>query len=166
MSTGYAKAYRQYLITGEFDEEYRIRRPDGDVRWIHSRSFPFCIDDDCTRSAGIAQDITQRKRFEEKLLDTEQKCRTVFEGAIESIYVHDLQGRFFDSNRQGYAQLGYTKDELMRMTIMDVDGRSEKAPEHLHILLRQGSHTFETELVRKDGSRFPGGDQLPGHPVR
>jgi PAS domain S-box-containing protein len=148
-------AYEQYLITGEFDEEYRIRRPDGEVRWIHSRSFPFCIDDDCSRSAGIAQDITQRKRFEEKLLDTEQKCRTVFEGALESIYVHDLQGRFFDSNMQGYAQLGYTKDELMRMTIMDVDGRSEKAPEHLQILLRQGSHTFETELVRKDGSRFP-----------
>jgi two-component system, sensor histidine kinase and response regulator len=149
------KAFDAYLITGEFDEEFRIRRPDGEVRWIHSRSFPFCIDDDCSRSAGIAQDITERKRVEERLRDTEQKCRTVFEGAIESIYVHDFQGRFFEANRQAYEQLGYTKDELLRLSIMDVDGRSEKASEHLEILLEHGSHTFETELLRKDGSRFP-----------
>jgi PAS domain S-box-containing protein len=94
-------------------------------------------------------------RMTNDLRESEKKFRAVFEGAIESIYVHDFQGRFFDANSQGYKLLGYSKDELMGLTIADVDANTDTAPEHLDVLLREGSHTFETELVRKDGLSFP-----------
>ncbi|MCD6073671.1 MAG: multi-sensor hybrid histidine kinase [Rhodospirillales bacterium] len=57
---------------GTYDEEYRIVRPDGAVRWIHDRAFP--IRDtagDVYRVAGIAEDITERKEIEQALRRSE-----------------------------------------------------------------------------------------------
>lgn len=50
---------------GEYDEEYRIVRPDGSIRWIHDRAYPIRHDSgEVYRIVGIAEDITQRKRAE------------------------------------------------------------------------------------------------------
>jgi PAS domain S-box-containing protein len=51
--------------TGTYDEEYRIVRPDGAIRWIHDRAFPVRNQTSKVyRIAGVAQDITERKRAE------------------------------------------------------------------------------------------------------
>jgi diguanylate cyclase (GGDEF)-like protein/PAS domain S-box-containing protein len=58
--------FRESTATGEYDYEYRIVRPDGEVRWIHGRGFP--IRDAAGkvyRIAGVAADITGRKRAEQ-----------------------------------------------------------------------------------------------------
>jgi DNA-binding CsgD family transcriptional regulator len=47
-----------------FCEEYRILRPDGDMRWIYARSFPIREEGVLVRTAGIAEDITARKEAE------------------------------------------------------------------------------------------------------
>jgi PAS domain S-box-containing protein len=53
---------------GRFDEELRIIRPDGQVRWVRSRMFPvFDSQGVHYRNAGLAEDITERKRGEEEL---------------------------------------------------------------------------------------------------
>jgi len=55
--------------TGEFDYEYRIVRPDGEIRWIHVRGFP--IRDEAGkayRTAGVAQDITSQREMQERLM--------------------------------------------------------------------------------------------------
>lgn len=52
-------------IESEYDEEYRIVRPDGAIRWIRSRAFPIKNDDgEVYRITGIAEDITERKQAE------------------------------------------------------------------------------------------------------
>jgi len=54
--------------TGEFDFEYRIARPDGKRRWIHARGFPIRdAGGKLHRVAGLAEDITERKRAERKI---------------------------------------------------------------------------------------------------
>jgi two-component system, sensor histidine kinase and response regulator len=148
-------AFSEYLVTGEFNEQFRIRRPDGEIRWIHSRSFPFCIEEECSRSAGIAQDITERKRAEEALQESEQKFRAVFEGAAESIYLQDFKGRFLDVNRKGHELLGYTREELLRMSPLDLDEQVDMVQDRIQTILREGSLSFETILTRKDGTRLP-----------
>ncbi|MDD5434151.1 MAG: PAS domain-containing protein, partial [Nitrospira sp.] len=51
-----------------FDHEYRIARPDGTIRWIWGRGFPVRDkSENVIRYVGIAQDITERKRAEEKM---------------------------------------------------------------------------------------------------
>jgi PAS domain S-box-containing protein len=50
-----------------FDQEYRIVRPDGQIRWIWARTFPICNDlGQAYRLVGIAEDITERKQADEK----------------------------------------------------------------------------------------------------
>ena len=54
--------------TGKYDEQYRIIRPDGEIRWIQDRAFPIRNTQQKTyRIAGIAEDITSRKIANEQL---------------------------------------------------------------------------------------------------
>lgn len=57
-------------ISGQYDEEYRIVRPDGAIRWIHDRAFPVRDESGKVyRIVGIAEDITGRKELEKRLLE-------------------------------------------------------------------------------------------------
>ncbi len=59
--------FRRTQKTGKFSMEYRIVRPDGDIRWIHARTFPIMDGKgDCSRWGGMALDITERKHAEEE----------------------------------------------------------------------------------------------------
>jgi diguanylate cyclase (GGDEF)-like protein/PAS domain S-box-containing protein len=52
-----------------YDEEYRVVRPDGSVRWIHETAFPVSDEGDrVDRIAGTAEDVTERKHIESRLL--------------------------------------------------------------------------------------------------
>lgn len=79
-------AFAAYASTGVFDMEYRIVRPDGDIRWLHTRSFPVR---DATgrviRHAGVAVDITDRKQIEEELRQQTRLQEMLME--ISSTYI-------------------------------------------------------------------------------
>jgi PAS domain S-box-containing protein len=62
------KEEMNHEITAEHDIEYRIIRPDGEVRWILERAFPiFNEHDEVYRICGVAEDITERKLANEAL---------------------------------------------------------------------------------------------------
>ncbi len=74
------------------DEEYRIVRPDGCVRVIRDRAFPVRDEQgNVYRLAGIAEDITDRKRAEEALRESEEKYRSFVEQSLAGIVI--AQGR-------------------------------------------------------------------------
>ncbi len=65
-------------LSGDYDEEYRIVRPDGSICWIHDRAFPIRNDSgEVYRIAGIAEDITERKRLEQEVIEMSdrEQCR-------------------------------------------------------------------------------------------
>ncbi len=73
---------------GEYDVEYRILRPDGEVRWIHDRGFPVrSPTGEVIRVAGVAEDVTARRRIEEHLRQA-QKLESV--GLLASGLAHDF----------------------------------------------------------------------------
>jgi PAS domain S-box-containing protein len=80
-----AKAFLQKAHTGQYDEEYRIVRPDGVVRWIRDRCFPIKDESGRVRSvAGITDDITERRQAaaeREELLVREREARAAAEEA-------------------------------------------------------------------------------------
>ncbi len=82
-------------ISGEYDEEYRIIRPDGEIRWIRDRAFPIKNEQgEVYRIAGIAEDITQRKQAELQLQQQavqEQLLREISQRIRQSL---DLQTIF------------------------------------------------------------------------
>lgn len=71
---------RQREDPDSYDEIYRVKRPDGEIRWIHDRAFSVsqpAIDD---RIVGIARDITERRRQEEEL----REAKILLEAAIKA----------------------------------------------------------------------------------
>jgi PAS domain S-box-containing protein len=88
---------------GQFEQEYRMIRPDGTVRWIWSRAFPIVNEKgEVYRIAGLAQDITKRKLAEEKLkreerlsrrlLDLQERERQLLAHDIHDGFVQDVTG--------------------------------------------------------------------------
>jgi PAS domain S-box-containing protein len=71
------EAFRTRVAKGDYDEEYRIVRPDGSMRWIHGRSFPVRNKAGAVyRVAGIAEDVTRYKQLEMEILKIGDHERT------------------------------------------------------------------------------------------
>lgn len=70
-----------------------------------------------TLSSG--EDITERKRMEEKIKQSESKYRTVFNLSPEVILLMDKKGKILDVNQKAYELLGYSIDDLIGTKIFD-----------------------------------------------
>ena len=107
---------------------------------------------------GLARDITERKRAEEALRQSEQLFRTLVEQAVDPTYLHDLDGRVVEVNPRACESLGYTRDELLGLTVADVDPTfigDDHPNRYWSALPLEEAVSFETQHRRKDGSLFP-----------
>lgn len=77
-----------------FSYEYRIIRPDGQIRWIANRSqIAFGEDGKAARITGVAMDVTERRQAEKILRESEEKFRTLGEAIPNLAWLSDDQGR-------------------------------------------------------------------------
>jgi len=145
-------------ISGQYDEVYRIVRPDGSHRWIHDRAFPVRDDSgEVSRVVGIAEDITQRKETEEALRNAEARYRGIFENATEGIFRTTPEGRILIANPALARMFGYPSPQEMMSSVTNVGQQLyvslEKRAEMIRLLQEQGAiQGFEEENYRKDGS--------------
>jgi PAS domain S-box-containing protein len=142
---------------GQYDEVYRIRRPDGSLRWIHDRAFPVQGPaGELLRIVGSAQDITALKLTEQALRESEGRYRNLFESAPDGILVADSEGRYIDANPTALGMLGYPREELIGMTSADILAPKEAARVDAALAeINQGvEHRHEWQFRRKDGSKF------------
>ena len=106
-------------LAGEFDEEYRILRPDGEQRWIRDRAFPICnAQGEVYRLAGIAEDITPLKQAElerERLLQELAAFKLALD-ASAIVVITDAQGIMTYVNDRFLAVSGYSREELIGKT--------------------------------------------------
>jgi len=103
---------------------------------------------------SIGEDITERTRAEELLKESEEKHRLLFENAGDAIFIHDAEGRMLAINPMVCELLGYTYEELMSMTIDQIDTPEEvqHAPDRIAQVMANGHLTFETVHQHKDSS--------------
>jgi len=126
--------------------------------WIESSIYP--VFDDAGAVGGLAvyaSDVSERMRGEEALRESEQRYRDLFGHAGDAIYILDLEGAILDANEEATRQLGYSHQELLRLTPADLDVHDHigQVRERMETIRTQGRIVFETGHRRKDGSVIP-----------
>jgi PAS domain S-box-containing protein len=96
------------------EEEYRILRPDGQLRWVRdcvqvSRG----IDSKSLRLDGVVTDITQRKQAEEALRASEERFRTLVEKSADAIALVDSKANILYASPSTQRVLGFTGEEFV-----------------------------------------------------
>ncbi len=143
---------------GDFSLDYCILTPAGEKKYIEE--FGYSEKDKkgrVIRLFGTVQDISQRMKAEQKLSDSEYKYRSLFEASPVPSYIFDLHThRILDVNKRMTEQYGYTRDELLSMTILDI--RPKEQIPRLHEQLEKANrvkgviHFGVMTHQNKDGS--------------
>jgi PAS domain S-box-containing protein len=111
-----------------------------------------------TQVVHVARDITERKRAEEALRESETRFRTFVDHAGDALFVQDLeQGTIVDVNRQACESLGYTRQELIGKTPFAFHMDSDRAEMEANAeRAAVGETAFDRHWHRrKDGTTFP-----------
>lgn len=105
----------------------------------------------------IGNDITERKRAEEALRESEQKFKDLFEFAPEAIFLQTLEGRIIDCNIATEKMTGYSRKELLSMSVQDRIAYevTVKLPEAGSGEIAAGGYSYETFNKRKGGEPYP-----------
>ena len=125
------------------------------VEW-HGRSI-LNVQGDFEFFFGVGIDITERRKAEKALKESEEKYRAIFEGSLEGIYQVSPEGLFLSANPALAAMLGYASPKELMDTVTDPGRQLYMDPkardEGLRLLTEQGvCDGFETRCRRKDGS--------------
>ena len=141
---------------GAYDVEYRVRRSDGAFRWFKTRGVPIRDSEgNIFKWFGTCTDITDLRRIEEALRESEERFRGTFENAAVGIAHVDVSGRFLRVNEKLCDILGYTREELLALKFQDVTFPDDLNAdlEQLAPLLRGELPSFSRDkrYLRKDG---------------
>jgi PAS domain S-box-containing protein len=134
--------------------EYRMIASDGRIVWLHEIVTVIVENGVTIELVGVSGDITARKRTEESMA----LFRKLIDGSNDAIEVVDpITLKFLDMNEKACLDLGYYREELLSMTVYDIDPLLDSS---LHTRMAQkmrksGSAIIESERRRKDGSTFP-----------
>ena len=97
--------------------QYRLRRPDGSIRWVvaHGEAVFALIDgrEQAVRYTGTIQDITQRKRAETQLRESEARLRLAIDAARLAIWSYDATTRIVQSTPELNRILGFPEDQAL-----------------------------------------------------
>lgn len=98
-----------------------------------------------------------REEIHSALLESENRYRKVFDSINDGIIIHDAAGNIVDVNQTMYERLGYSKDEMLRMTLQDLVSPEfgKKIAPRTKRLEEQGVAIFESADKRKDGTYMP-----------
>ena len=106
--------------------------------------------------AVYVRDITERKRLEAVLHQTEEKYRNIYENAMEGIFQISPEGRFISANPSLARVQGYDSPEDLIQTVDDLPGRFVNPDDHsrlIDLLFDEGAaQNYEVQMYRKDGS--------------
>lgn len=136
--------------------EHRILYADGGVGYISVRFFIVKDENKNTiKTYGVNQDITARKLLEEKLVKSEEEFRNAFEYSPIGIALVSPEGLFLNVNQQVCDILGYSKNELLKLTFQDIthpDDLNEDM-DFVEKMLNGGIQTYQMEkrYIQKRG---------------
>jgi PAS domain S-box-containing protein len=148
----------ELVLSGQAPQsiEHRIVRKDGVVRWVESIIVPYKDASGALISYdGIVRDITERRKAEEALLESEERLRAIFDNSPVGISVASPEGKLIRTNPAFQKMLGYTEDELVR-DFADITHRNDVG-KNMRLFKemvdgKRNQYWLEKRYIRKDGS--------------
>ena len=150
----------QGLISGEDDLvedcEHPVLTKQGEEIIIAWRNE--ALRDDAGTVTGVlcaGEDITERKKAQNALRESEARYRSLFENSFEAIILAEPHGRILEANAEACRLLGWTEEELL---LIGRKGIVDETDPRLALALRErkltGRAKGKTTFIRKDGTRF------------
>jgi len=140
--TGVAEAQLQWPNRPRF--ETRLRRKDGSLVDVEASSALVELDGQPALFHSF-RDISERKRDEQILRESEERFRLLVEQSVDGILVHNAQGRYVDANPAACRMLGYSREEILSLAVADMVEEDE------------------IPRIAPDVDRFANGQLLPSH---
>ena len=135
--------------------EYRMIAANGSTVWLRDIVTVTVQDDQHVRLRGVMVDITEKRRAQDVLRDSEERYRTLYENNPLMCFTIDPEGRVLYVNQLGAEQLGYTAEQLVGKSVVNVfyEDDKKKVLEQLSMCLQNPTHVAHWELrkVHKDG---------------
>ena len=102
----------------------------------------------------LEEALSNVKRTEEELKSSEQRFKKLFNESNDAIFIHDYNGTILELNRSSYEMLGYSKETLLKLPILDLHPTEElsSATEALHAIVKKGICRLESKFKKADGT--------------
>jgi two-component system cell cycle sensor histidine kinase/response regulator CckA len=158
----------QALVWGRFQDrlegktvspyyEFRMFRKDGTVCWLDLSASRIEYEGQPAIQAALL-DITERKRAEQALQESEARYRALFDQAYDAIIVENADEEILDANEAAVELFGYPVEELLTKSTKDLQSPELRArpslPMYSDPYAAAGEH-FETTIMQRDGTRTP-----------
>ncbi len=108
---------------------------------------------------SILNEQRNRKKAEEALRQSEQKFKTLFQTAGDAIFLIELNGKIIEANNYASEKFGYTRDEFLHLTILELNlpNNSDEISGRLNLLKENRELYFETTYNSKTNEHIPVG---------
>ncbi|NJL20241.1 MAG: PAS domain S-box protein [Leptolyngbyaceae cyanobacterium SM1_3_5] len=147
----------QNALAGEavFNPGEPVTSADGSFTWVETQKLPLRDrQGQIFGVLGVCRDITQRKRAEAALRESEQNLRTIFNNVHNGFFIHDLDGTILDVNQKVLEMHGVTYEQALKMSIADY-GSTDNSLEQLSGVLRKAV-AGEVQQIEWKGKRQNG----------
>ncbi len=148
--------YQAMLDKKTYQHQFQLTmvRSDGEKRICEKFMTNFTDRYGVLKIITVITDVTERIIAEDKLKSSEQKHRQILETAMDGFWIVSTKGEILEVNEAYVNMSGYSKDELLKMHIADVEfiELNKHVNDHIQTIIQNGQDRFETRHRRKDGT--------------
>ena len=150
-------AFAEILQGRFYPRDYRMRTKSGEFRWVRTSSLPILDDGQISGLQGVITDITEYKRAEDALRESERNYHEIFNNSSDAIFVHDVEtGAIVDANKTVCDVFGYTLEEIKALEVRDLSVNTppytnEESLQWIRKAAEQGPQHFEWIAKNRDG---------------
>ena len=146
-------------LEGYLNYETIRKKKDGTLFPVSISATPLEIDGQVKGEIGIYIDITERKKVEEELRQSEEKFAGIFKSIPDAAFYQDTEGAILDINPRFTKVFGYTKEDVLGKNIDEIGlypkGKVKEGKDLTRKTLNEDLTNFETARQKKDGTLVP-----------
>ncbi|HYK72613.1 MAG TPA: EAL domain-containing protein, partial [Pseudoneobacillus sp.] len=153
------------LVTQKFNSVLQGKKETFEMSFYNNKggkmkfsvtAIPLIIDENIVGVTGLAHDITDRKKMENLLIESEQRYKSLFVHNTDAVLSFDLEGRFTSVNPSAELVSGYSEEELLQMSFSHllVPDDLEKVVSFFEEVKKGSPIDYETAMFNKKGERL------------